>query len=262
MLEKSILFSILLLFLSSCSIKQGITSKETASSELNELSIQFLEAIRDNKSTQTFRKTLEQTTLEVAISQLDTDNKRYAFWLNIYNAYILDILNANPALYEDRGSFFREKRIKLFGHDFSFGEIEHGIIRRSQNEFGLGYLTKWFPSKIERKLRVKKRDYRVHFALNCGAKDCPPVGIYSPTALITQLKKSTNLYLNSSSIYDENSNVVKITSLFSWFRGDFGGKKGTKRILEEYKITPADSSPKLEYKPYDWTLYLNNFISL
>ena len=44
----------------------------------------------------------------------------------------------------------------------------------------------------------------------------------------------------------------------SWFRGDFGGKNGAKKILLDYKITPE--KPKyLDFKTYDWTLLLGNY---
>ncbi len=185
---------------------------------------------------------------------------RFSFWINIYNGFIQDILNDKPELYENRGDFFRKPRVEIGGLKLSFGDIEHGIIRKSQNEFGLGYIRKWFPPKWEKKLRVDKRDFRIHFALNCGAKDCPPVAIYKPQIINSQLEKSTKLYLNSNTKIEGNK--IKVTSLFSWFRGDFGGKKGVKKILKKYTDIENTSNKKLEYNNYDWSLYLNNYIEL
>ena len=45
----------------------------------------------------------------------------------------------------------------------------------------------------------------------------------------------------------------------SWFRGDFGGKKGMIRILKNYNIISSDINPKINFKKYDWTLKLNNY---
>ncbi|NNE78221.1 MAG: DUF547 domain-containing protein, partial [Pricia sp.] len=127
---------------------------------------------------------------------------------------------------------------------------------------GLGFIRKWFPNKFERKLRVDDRDYRIHFALNCGAKDCPPVAIYEADRLDEQLNMGTKKYLERTSEYRANANEVAVTSLFSWFRGDFGCKSGIKDILKEFEIIPTTKKIDLEYKNYDWTLDLDNWTEL
>lgn len=229
---------------------------------LNKLSERFLEKIQNGEDTKEIRKQLANIDLDALVNGLQTDEQKLAFWVNIYNAYIQVILTRNPELYEDRGSFFSKDRIRIAGSVISFDKIEHGIIRRSQAKLGLGYVKKGFPDKFERMLRVENPDYRIHFALNCGAKDCPPVGIYTPSRLNEQFAKSTALFLKSSSKFDASENKVHITSLFSWFRGDFGGKDGTKDILKNQGIIPSIENVDLEYKDYDWTLALDNFIEL
>ncbi len=259
---KYILFALVLLTFASCSVKKGLTSNADRDTPATELSIKFLTALKDGNNTDRIKAELQAYKVEDLSKELDSDPKRFTFWVNIYNAYIQDILSNNPELYQDRGAFFREPRIELLGRTFAFGEIEHGILRRSQNEYGLGYIRKWFPPSWERKLRVKNRDYRLHFALNCGAKDCPAVAIYNASKINDQLAKGTSKYLLASSEYNESQNTVNVTSLFSWFRGDFGGKSGSRTILKEQKVIPTGAKPKLQFNDYDWTLYLDNFIDL
>jgi len=230
--------------------------------ELNSLSERFLEKIIKGEDTQQIQQQLANIELEELSTKLKTDTQKLAFWVNIYNAYIQVILNKNPELYENRSDFFSKDQITIAKNEISFDKIEHGIIRRSQSKIGLGYVKKGFPDKLEKLLRVENQDYRIHFALNCGAKDCPPVGIYSPTKLNTQFAKSTELFLRSSSKYDAIENKVYVTSLFSWFRGDFGGKDGTREILKEQGIIPNTDGVAIDYKDYDWTLALDNFIEL
>ncbi|MGB3143177.1 MAG: DUF547 domain-containing protein, partial [Maribacter sp.] len=146
--------------------------------DFNQLSQDFLTKIKTNQDTQEIQNTLANTTIKELDNALDSNNKRLAFWVNIYNAYIQVILQKNPELYDDRGSFFKMDQIAIAGDTVSFAKIEHGLIRKSQLEYGLGYIRKWFPNKFERKLRVDDPVYNIHFALNCGAKDCPPVAIY------------------------------------------------------------------------------------
>ena len=244
--------------------KNTITAQNSATVviDYNALSEKFLMQIKKGKDTKEVQEILAKSTLKDLQAALDTDQKRLAFWVNIYNAYIQVILKDNPELYNDRGSFFKNEQIPIAGDTISFAKIEHGIIRKSQWEYGLGRIRKWFPNKLERKLRVEKRDYRIHFALNCGAKDCPPVAIYEWERLDEQFEKGTKKYLSRTTVYDSSKKEVAVTSLFSWFRGDFGGKSGVKKILRNLELVPTTKDIDISYKNYDWTLDLDNFIEL
>ena len=247
----------LLLFL-----KTAAQSKPVPALDFNTLSQSFLSKAKEGLDTESIQDQLANTTLETLENGLKTDAQKLAFWVNTYNAYIQVILKKNPELYDDRGSFFNDDRIKIAGELVSFAKIEHGIIRKSQWPLGLGKIRKWFPNKFERKLRVNKRDYRVHFALNCGAKDCPPVAIYEAERLNEQFNKSTEMYLKKTTDYDETKKEVAVTSLFSWFRGDFGSNSGIKKILKKQGLIPQIKSIDITYKNYDWTLDLDNWIAL
>ena len=211
----------------------AINEDKTASPaiDLNSLSENFLIAIKNNVDTNDIRAKLYGITLASLKEGLKTNQQKLAFWINIYNGYIQIMLSENPNLYRNRGEFFKREQIPIAGRLLSFEKIEHGLIRKSQWPFGLGLVRKWCPDKFERKLRVDQRDYRIHFALNCGAKDCPPIAIYKPVRLDTQLNERTKKYLERTSKYSEKDKVT-ITSLFNWFRCDFGGKNGHKRILK------------------------------
>lgn len=229
--------------------------------DFNRFSEQFLADIKAGNNTDAYQDRLARTSLKALKNGLQTDEQKLAFWINIYNAYIQVFLSKNPELYENRQAFFNEKRIPIAGKKRSFSKIEHGIIRKSQWPLGLGRVRKLFTDSFERELRVDKRDYRIHFALNCGAKDCPPVAIYTVDRLHEQLDKGTARYLAKTTTYDPGSRSVRLTSLFSWFRGDFGNARGTKKILKRLRLTPT-TDVDLEYTNYDWTLDLNNWTEL
>ena len=262
-MKNNVIFLLFLVILSCCKVKEApLKNSGIKTTDFNKLSEQFLEFARDGKDTKGIQEQLATTTLKELSDALKTDEQKFAFWINIYNAYIQVILKENPEFYNDRRDFFSKEQITIAGETVAFAKIEHGIIRKSQWELGLGYFRTWFPDKFERKLRVNKRDYRIHFALNCGAKDCPPVAIYTPKRIKEQLEKGTEMYLKRTSDYDASKNEVGVTSLFSWFRGDFGGKKGVKKILKEQGIIKDTKGVDLSYKNYDWTLDLDNFIDL
>lgn len=237
-------------------------SQNVKISDFNVLSEQFLKNIINEESTNEIRAQLYSTTLEKLENGLKTDNEKLAFWTNIYNAYIQVVLSENPDGYKDRQAFFKKEQIPIAGRLISFAKIEHGIIRKSQWELGGGIIRKWFPNKFERKLRVDDRNYHIHFALNCGAKDCPPVAVYEADRLEEQFDKGTKSYLRRVSEYDSDTKEIKTTPLFSWFRGDFGCKSGVKDILKEYGIIPTTKKIDVTYKDYDWILDLDNFTEL
>ncbi len=230
--------------------------------DFTELSVEFLQQIKAGKDTRLIQDRLANTSIVSLKNNLKTDAQRFAFWVNVYNAYILVILREHPQYYDDRSDFFSREQIPIAGEKVSFATIEHGILRRSQWDKGLGYVRKWFPSKFERNFRVEKKDYRIHFALNCGARDCPPVALYTPERIEGQFTKGTARYLERTTEYNASQNKVKVTALFSWFRGDFGGKSGVKKILESHNLVPSAKKVKLHHKNYDWTLDLDNFIEL
>ncbi|WP_232625191.1 DUF547 domain-containing protein [Pareuzebyella sediminis] len=245
--------------------RDQVASVETfinPSQNLNDLSEELLTRIKNKQQTNQLRTKLYTIPLETLQNSLKTDDQKLAFWINIYNAYIQIKLTEQPSLYKDRDAFFKKDQIPIAGRLVSFDKIEHGIIRKSQWKLGLGLVGKWFPDKFERELRVEENDYRIHFALNCGAQDCPPVAIYKPEKLDKQLEKSTKNYLQKTSTFNPTTGEAKITSLFSWFRGDFGLESGIEEILKKYGIIPTTENISLTYKDYDWTLDLNNWSEL
>ncbi|MDX1349803.1 MAG: DUF547 domain-containing protein [Putridiphycobacter sp.] len=225
------------------------------------LSYQFLEELQAGSNTYNTVLAYQNITLDSLAEALDTEDKKKAFWLNTYNGFVQQILLKNPELFENRGEFFTAKRINIAGILMSFDDIEHGIIRASRWKLSLGYLRKPFSPKYVRLLRTKKPDGRVHFALNCGAKSCPPIATFHAASLNQELDKITKQYLQSTTKLSDEA--ITITPLMSWFRADFGGKKGIKKdFLLAYDIVPSTAGKNLVFDTYDWTLSLGNYTAL
>jgi hypothetical protein len=223
-----------------------------------QLSQTILSNIKEGKSYQKQVDILAESTLQDLSLQLKNDEQKKAFWINIYNSFIQISLMENPDEYKNRGAFFSKPRVVIAGETLSFDNIEHDLIRKSRIKWSLGYLRKWFRPKWERELRVDDVDWRIHFALNCGAESCPPIAIYTAQDINKQLDFMTTTYLTEQTTYNKEENAAKTVALMSWFRADFGGKCGAKKILKEYGITP-EKPKKLQFKTYDWTLSLGNY---
>jgi hypothetical protein len=187
-------------------------------------------------------------------AQLDCDAVKRAFWINLYNAYTIHLLQNQPELYKHRNRFFSRKHITLAGQKLSLDDIEHGILRRYRSKWSMGYWGQLFPGAFIKSASVDTLDFRIHFALNCGAKSCPPIAFYSPEQIEAQLRIAQRSYLSTTVVYHSAKNQVEVPKIFSWFRGDFGGKKGIIQILKAERLIPQDARPALRFLAYDWSL--------
>lgn len=224
------------------------------------LSYRLIQDVRADKDVSKMLDSLQNVEPDILAKELDDDESKLAFWINIYNAHIQIILGKNPEKFDDRGTFFKVPQFYIACQHLSFEDVEHGIIRRTKAPLGLGYLPAWFPGKYERKMRTSKADGRVHFALNCGAKSCPPVAAYDYRRMDEQLDLISEQYLNNHSTYKKEENVVYVPRLLQWFSADFGWfKSGKRKFLTKHGAIPKGAKPKMKFNDYDWTLLLDNF---
>lgn len=198
---------------------------------------------------------LAQYPMDQLDETLRSDEQKNAFWINIYNAFFL-ILRKEHQL--DKPEIYRNKVIRIAGQALSLDDIEHGILRKYRYKFSLGYFPNPFTPSIIKKLAVSKIDYRIHFALNCGAKSCPPIAFYQYEKLNTQLDMATQSYLESDTLVFPEKKELHITRLFLWFKGDFGGGSGIRKLLGQV-LQLKTTGFKLVYKEYDWEEDLSNF---
>ncbi|HMU44811.1 MAG TPA: DUF547 domain-containing protein [Chitinophagaceae bacterium] len=223
------------------------------------ISQSLLYSLKTEANPETFLKDLKDAKEETLIKQLYNDDRKKAFWLNIYNSFVQLSLSENPSLFKKRSEFFSRKRFVIAGKPLSLDDIEHGILRRSKIKWSLGHLNKLFPGGFEKKFRVDTLDYRIHFALNCGAKSCPPIVFYDPEKIERQLRLATRSYLKSEVIFNESENIVELPAIMSWFRRDFGGKRKMIQLLRELEILPTSAKPSIRFKKYNWEVFLSHY---
>ncbi|NBC66026.1 MAG: DUF547 domain-containing protein [Bacteroidetes bacterium] len=229
-----------------------------------ELSMELVKAVRDGRNTEPITKKLADVPPDELYHNLDTEPRKKAFWLNIYNAYVQILLLDNPGLFEDRNSwfgynFFTSPQVTIAGKELSFDDIEHGIMRRSKIKLSMGYLDQWFVDDFIERFWWDEVDPRIHFALNCGAASCPYIAVYDPDRVEEQLDITTKNYLEKTTDYYPEEQEVEVNRLMSWFRADFGGTSGAIQMLKQYNIIPENADPSISFKEYDWTLELGNY---
>lgn len=220
---------------------------------------QLLRAVRHGEPTDAIERELAEPDPAELAAALGGDDLRLAFWVNVYNAVVQRALAENPDQYESRRQFFGKPLVTVAGESLSLDDIEHGILRGGRSKYGLGYTPRLFSGRFERRYRLSDPDHRVHFALNCGAASCPAIRAYEASRIDDQLDLATRTYLDSTVEYDGDAGVVRVPRIFLWYRGDFGGKSGTRAFLCRYDAIPEDATPAVEYEPWDWTKAAGKF---
>jgi hypothetical protein len=237
----------------------GADSASAADLSLVADSQRFLRAVRSSDDREPTLDSVRTRIADAPATALDTlsPDERLAFWLNVYNAATGAALLADPDRFESRRRFFSESLVTVAGERLSLDAIEHGIFRGSKWKYGLGYVPHPFPSTFVRRHRVAEPDFRIHFALNCGAASCPAVAAYGPETVDADLDAATENYLRSETVVEDGTAYVP--RLLLWYRGDFGGRGGIRRILREYDVIDPDAVSRIRYRQYDWSLALDAF---
>ncbi len=178
-------------------------------------------------------------------------NGALAFWLNLYNAGALAV--ASDAFDEGATTVLRipgafdAPWATIAGETLSLNDIEHGKIRR----FG---------------------DPRIHGSLVCGSVSCPTLR-YEPFGenLDDQLDDQMRSFLGGGGAeVDRTTGTLRLSRIFLWYGGDFTRPQHMPTLLPSRRgslshvvagwLPEADaewvinSTPKVEYVPYDWGL--------
>jgi hypothetical protein len=165
---------------------------------------------------------------------------RTASLINAYNAltvaWILDNY-PTPSIRSLPGSF-TSSRHTLGGRQTSLDQIEHEALRP---EVG----------------------YRVHAALVCAARSCPPLAreAFAAATLDRQLDAAMERWLAREDLnrFDAAAGRARVSSIFQWFADDFAMAGGLAQVLARHGPAPARALAaraglEVEYLDYDWSL--------
>lgn len=220
---------------------------------LSDISEQILYAVKLKKDTLELQNILRCTKRKKLFTDLHSDQLKKTFWINIYNAYFQINKKASPGQ-----KIYSQKNIVIADHTFSLDDIEHGILRRYRYKYSFGLLPNIFTRKLIKDLAVKQIDYRIHFALNCGAVSCPPIAFYHKNKIESQLELATKSFLEGESTFDENNLILYTSKLLKWYKHDFKGRRGINRMYAIY-LNKEIKKYKIKYNPYSWQEHLDNF---
>jgi len=160
-------------------------------------------------------------------------DQKLAYWINSYNAFTIKVILKNYPLKSIKdisgGKIWDSKWITLGSTKYSLNDIENTIVR------------------------PQFKDARIHFALNCGAKSCPPLDntAYLPSNVQTLLEQNAKAFVRNKTMNDIAASKVVISSIFDWYGKDFGS---IPEFLTKYSGVTVSQNAKIEFKTYDWSL--------
>ncbi len=207
---------------------------------------------------------LEATSAALARAHLllDTDAERIAFWINLYNILTLHgviALGIERSVME-KPSFFGRVAYRVDGHVLTLDDIENGVLRRNAPHPVTGR-TLFGKSDPRRALSPGSVDPRIHAALVCAARSCPPIALYDAQHLDAQLEAASTGFVEGGVELLAPGRTVRLPLLFRWYAADFGGEAGVKAFVLRHAgerraaLEQAFAAGhELAYQRYDWRL--------
>lgn len=188
------------------------------------------------------------TTADVPRTEFDSwpEPDRIAFLINVYNAATLRLVRDHYPVTSIRkiGGFFTSpwkiRTVRLWKGELTLDQLEHDILRKHYAE------------------------PRIHFALVCAARGCPPLreAAYVGTTLDADLEDQGRRFLAepAKNRLDGEEGILWLSPIFQWYGDDFlkdGQVLGD--VLQRW-MKPQDAALfrtrtfKIRFTSYDWGL--------
>ncbi len=196
----------------------------------------------------------DEKILDAYLDVLDTtdpsklqEKDRLALYINAYNAYTVKLILDNfkdgvpiKSIKKIGGLFSGPWKIafcRIGGKVYTLDNIEHDIIR------------------------PLFKDSRVHAAVNCASKSCPPLisTAYEGAILDDQLDKNAVAFVNNRYYNKFDGDTLYVSKIFKWFAEDFNDdiiqffKKYARGEMKK-KLETTSDKVKIKYMDYDWSI--------
>ncbi len=202
-------------------------------------------------------------------ASLVDDQERLAFWINLYNALIVDAVirfGIRCSVRELPGFFWRAA-YDIGGKRYDSTDIEYGILRANRGHpaipgahFGAGDPRLAFS--------LQKLEPRIHFALVCAARSCPRITAYDAGDINAHLDLAARAFINGGGVQvNRAQGEVLLSRILQWYAPDFGagplGLGDRTPLLEYVSSYLADETsrgyllggrPRVRFMRYDWSL--------
>jgi hypothetical protein len=162
---------------------------------------------------------------------------RKAFYINAYNLVVIYWVTKHYPLKSplDDSGFFDKIKHAVAGEEMTLNSLEI------------------------KKLLLPFKDGRIHFALACAAKSCPPLAsfAYSADKLEQQLNDRTVMAINDAEWIkvDKSKKTVALSKIFEWYKGDFTQQGKTQLDwVNQFRKEKIPASYAVGFYEYNWSL--------
>lgn len=164
---------------------------------------------------------------------------RLAFWINAYNALAIQgIVNGTtPLTWGGKYRYFVGDKYRVGGGELNLYGLEHKIL-------------------------IPLGEPRVHFAIVCASRSCPPLRseVYTAAALDAQLDDQARRFINDPerNRFDRDNRVAHLSRIFKWYRDEFEGQEPLAFYVARYVADPQLAEElrgggyRVEFLDYDW----------
>jgi len=175
------------------------------------------------------------------LSRIEPDSlerdERLAFYIDLYNASmiraVLDRMGDGWTPATDDFAVFDAPAVGLRGERVSLNHLENEVIRP-----GFG-------------------DPRVHAALVCGSRSCPPLrdAAYRGADLDDALDERMRRFVNdpTRNTIDIDARRLELSRIFDWYADDFGGADAVDDYVDRYTDRDVRGWP-VSFLDYSWAL--------
>jgi hypothetical protein len=170
-----------------------------------------------------------------------SDAERKAFYLNAYNILVLQQVVKHYPLKSvmDVPGFFDKEQHTVAGEKLTLNALE------------------------KQKLLTPYQDARIHFALVCAAKSCPPLlnQAYIPAQVEAQLETQAKRTLQHPQFIRVQTagKEVLVSEIFKWYRQDFLREASSiPAYINRYRTSTLPQGYSLGYYTYNWALNDSN----
>ena len=146
-------------------------------------------------------------------------NEKLAFWINVYNAFTLQIVTKN---YPIKSITELSTGGRIIGYLLGKTVWDKEFITINKKKYSL--------NDIEHKILRKMNEPSIHFAIVCASISCPPLRneAFEAGKIDEQLTNQAIKFINDSTknYFDLKNRESYISKIFKWFDEDFGGSDG------------------------------------
>lgn len=199
------------------------------------------------------------------LASLESRAEKLTFWINLYNSLTVDAviaLGIKNSVWEAGRGFFRQIAYQIGDLRYSADDIEHGILRGNRHHPAIP-LPQFAPGDPRLRYTITPLEPRLHFALVCASRSCPPITAYHAPDIEEELEMAVNSFINGGGvIINPEQKSVSLSRIFKWYQADFGGRRGVIQLILAYLREGLEKDflrhnigkVRIKYQKYDWSL--------